>query len=279
MNKKPVVIFSVADDNNFPYAVMLFNSLTKFHSPKEIDMVLYTTEKRPDKLKQLPQGIKIEDLTPYLKQDPMFFYRQKPVLGEPLLDEYELVLGMDSDQIVTGKLDYIFNTKDYDIGTVINWNRTDPQYFGLIAFQGIMPPEYFNCGLVAMRSKKFAHHWKVLCFSPQFDRLQFKEQDLLNVLCYYGNYNVRCFDNTDGIAKYFAWHGLIAKGELIRAVMQGDDILIPKGLGDTPFPPVDIQLKVIHTGGGNMPNKMNYKTWFSSEEVTKRIDYLVSPTK
>lgn len=241
-------------------------------------MILFTDEKRPEQLSRLPKGVEVRDITPYTKDDPAFWYRQKPVLAEPLLDEYELVLGLDSDQIVLGDLSYIFETKDYDIGTVINWNRVDPRIYGLVQGWGIQPIEYFNCGLVAMRSKKFVHHWKVLCFSPQFDRMQYKEQDLLNILCYYGNYNVRCFDHGDGVAKMSDWWGLISKGEWMRAQLDKDgSIFIPKGFGETPFPPQDMTLRVIHAGGGGTPNKMNYHQWFT-EEVVKRIDDLVKPT-
>lgn len=270
------VFFAACDNNNFPYAVMFWNSMVKFHSPEKIDMILYTTENKKEELAKLPKGIKIEDLTKILKDDPNFWYRQKPILMEPLLEKYELVVGFDVDQIVLGDLDYILETKDYDVGTVINWNRIDPQTYGYVQFQGIQPPEYFNCGLVAVRSKKFVHHWRVLCFSPQFDRLQYREQDLLNVLCYYGNYNVRCFDIPDGVAKYAAWHGLISKGEYMTAELRGNDIIIPKGQGDAPFPPEDMKLKVIHAGGGGQPNKMNFRTWFKDEKIIERIAYLIS---
>lgn len=278
--KKKVLCFTVCDQNNFKYAQMMIWSLTKFHPvSKDVDILVITDVEAKEAAAKLPKGVILEDLKPYIKDDPYFFYRQKPIVAERYIDDYELVLGIDSDSIVTGSLDYVFQTNDHDIGTVINWNRQDPAMYGVVQFQGIAPIEYFNCGFVAMRSKKFIHDWKVLCFSPQFDRMQYKEQDLLNAMCYYGNWNVRCFDHGDGVAKYHAWHGLISKGELIRSKMNGEDIYIPKGFGSTPFPPEDMLIKVIHTGGGSTPNKLSYKTWFEDEEVTKRINYLVSPTK
>ena len=272
--KKPVLFFTCADKNNFTYAVGMLNSLTKFH--KDVDILLITDEDDKTKLALLPKQVRVEALSIYTKDDPNFFYRQKPVVMEAYIDQYDLIVGLDADQIILGSLDYILKTQGYDVGTVINWNRVDPQVYGYVQFQGIMPVEYFNCGLVAVRSKKFVHHWKVLCFSPQFGRLQYKEQDLLNVLCYYGNYNVRCFDIPDGVAKYSAWHGLISKGELLTAELKGSDIIIPKGQGDTPFPPEAMLLKVIHAGGGNQPNKMNFRTWFSNEKIIERIAYLIS---
>lgn len=280
MNKKKVLIFSCADANNFPYMVKCMNSLTKFHPPsKDVDILCLTTVDAKEAAKQLPKGVILEDLNPYLKDDPYFFYRQKAIIGEKYIDDYELVLGIDSDSIITGSLDYIFDTKDYDIGTVINWNRVDPQMYGIVQFQGIAPIEYFNCGLVAMRNKKFIHDWKVLCFSEQWKRAQYKEQDMLNAMCYYGNWNVRCFDHQDKIGGNEAWWGIFSKGELIRAKLSDKkELYVPQGEGNTPFPPKDTILKVIHTGGGNTPNKLNYKPWFTDEDVIKRIDYLVSKT-
>lgn len=271
--KKPVIVFTSADKNNFPYAVMMLNSLRKFH---DWPAVLITDEKDPEQLKRLPKDVEVRDLEPYLKADPAFFYRQKPVVGEELIKEYDLVLGLDSDQIITGDLGYIQDTTDYDVGTVINWNRVDPAQYGLVQGWGILPPEYFNCGLVAMRSEKFIHHWKVVCFSEQFDRLQYKEQDLLNILCYYGNYNVRCFDHGDKPKNMAAWWGLISKGEWLRAILKDNKIIVPKGEGDKPFPAEDVELKVLHFAGGvSSSDKMQYRTRFN-EEVIARLDYLVS---
>lgn len=259
MSKKPVVIFTCYDEKNAPYAELFKKSLRKFHSEEELPLY----------------EVKGEELQALLKQDPMFFYRQKPIIAEKLIKEYELVIGMDCDQLVLGKLNYLWETKDYDVATVINWNRVDPETYGLVAGWGILPTEYFNCGLVAMRSEKFVHEWKTLCFTPQFDRMPMKEQDLLNALCYFGNFNVRCLDHGDGPAGMSAWWGLISKGEYTRAVLKNKEIIVPKGEGPTPFPAQDMTLKVIHWAEGQAsPNKMNYRTRFS-EEIVEYIDTLV----
>lgn len=275
--KKPVLIFSCADKNNFPYAVLMLNSLTKFHKPPEVDIVLYTDETDKEKLKQLPKGIQVEDLTPFLQADPMFFYRQKPVVAERYIKDYELVLGLDADQIITGSLDYIFNTTDYDVIGVLNYNASDAQTYGVVQGWGIHPLEYMNCGLVGLRSEKFTHDWKVWCFSNQFDRLQYKEQDGLNALVYHGNWNVRILDHFDGVAGMRAWWGLFAKTWWIDAEMKDGKVVIPKVEGDK-IRNADTELKVIHFAGGNRPNKFNYKTLFS-DEVGKYLDTLIAPTK
>lgn len=272
---KKVVFFTVGSKEYFKYALPFWRSMTKFHSPDEIDMIYYTDISETE-AKQLPKGIQVRDLRPFLK-DPDFYYRQKPVLIEPLLEEYELVVGFDSDQLILGSLDYIINTKDYDVGTVLNWNRVDPQMYGLVEIGriGILPAEYFNCGLVAVRNKKFAHQWKIACYSQQFNYCQYREQDILNILCYFGNYNVRCLDHGDGIAKYYGWHGLIAKGELNRAIVREGEIIIPKGEGDTPFPPEDIKLKCISLGGGHGAIKDNWAAYFTPE-VMERVKEIIA---
>jgi hypothetical protein len=257
--KKPVIAFTIADEANMPYVRMLENSLRKFHTAEELPLKIVSGE----------------DLKAQLGIDPQFFYRATPIVAEPLMKEYDLVLKLDADQIITGDLNYVLNTKDYDIGTVMNWNTVDPQKYGLVQGWGIQAPEYFNCGFVAMRSEKIVHHWNVVCHTPQFDRLQYKEQDLLNILCYYGNYNVRCFDYGDGIVDYYSWHGLVSKGEWMRTKMDGDKIMVP-GLKDSQGAfKRDWQIRVIHWAGGNNGGKMNYKIAFP-EDVIARLDYLVS---
>lgn len=270
--KKPVIVFTTADKNNFPYAVMLLNSLRKFH---DWPVVLVTDEKDEAKLKLLPKGVEVVDLEPFLKVDPAFFYRQKATIAEKFIKEYDLVLGLDADQIICGDLGYILDTKDYDVAGVLNYNSQDAELYGVIQGWGINPIEYWNCGLVAMRSEKFVHEWLVWCHSNQFDRVQYKEQDGLNIKVYHGNWNCRVLDHGDKIAGMTAWWGLIAKTSFLSCVMKGNDIIIPKGVGEVPFPAEDTVLKVIHMAEGNKPNKMNYKTMFQ-EPVIARLDKLVS---
>jgi hypothetical protein len=269
-DKLPIVVYTIADTNNFPYAVTMLKSFRHFH---DWPVILYTNEKDAEKLKTLPKDITVVDLTPYL-QDQMFFYRATPILSEPLLDQYECVLKLDADQLILGDLSYIKDTTDYDVGVVINWNRQDEKNYPLVQGWGIFPAEYFNCGLVALRSKKFAHDWLVWCHTPQFDRLQYKEQDGLNGMIYFGNWNCRCFDHPDPVKKYSAWHGIIGKGEWVRSVMKGKDVVVPQGLGSTPFPPTDIVIKVAHIGGGGGEKKDNWSIYFPTE-VMKYINTLI----
>ena len=257
--KKPVIVFTAYDEANAKFGENLRKSLRKFHSEEELPLYEVTGD----------------ELKTYVADDPLFFYRQKPIIAEKLLKEYEVVIGLDADQIILGDISYIWKTKDYDVAGVLNFNRVDAEKFGALQGWGIHPMEYLNCGLVAMRSEKFVHDWLVWCFSPQFDRLQYKEQDGLNALVYHGNWNVRVLDHMDKQGGNESWWGLIAKADYPRAILKNKEVFIPKGEGETPFPPQDVSLKVIHFGEGNSnPQKGNYRMLFN-QDVIDFIDNLL----
>jgi hypothetical protein len=255
--KKRAVAFTIADGNNLAWAKMMIASLRKFHSEEELPVFIYSPE---------PTA---------LARDPHFFYRATPNFAKDLIKEYDLVIKMDADMIITGDLNHILNDESYDVGGVLNWNRVDPTLYGLVQVWDIKPDKYLNCGLVAMRSEEFINHWWALCNSDHFLTYQYREQDLLNILAWYGNYKVQVFDWQD------TWNGLISKGEWPRAQLVGDDIVVyPEiQLDGTKFPEITKKLKVLHWAGGNAnPEKMNYRLGFN-DDIIKRIDYLVKEVK
>ena len=264
LNEK-VCFFAVAGGGAFKDSVTFLKSLTKFHNPKDISIILFTDQTDKTELAKLPKGIEIRDLTPYL-QDPAFYYRQKPVLGEELLKEFDLVVGFDVDQLVLASLDDIIKVKTYDVGCVVNWNRHDEKFYPLVHMMPyIQPIEYFNCGMVAMRSKKFVHDWKVWCFSPMFDRSQYKEQDGLNFLTHHGNYSVWCFDMPASPDADIHWYGILGKGEWVRSYIEDGMITLDKGEGKTPFPPRKVKIHLAHMGGGSGAPKDNWQAFFSHD--------------
>ncbi len=103
------------------------------------------------------------------------------------------------------------------------------------------------------------------------------EQDILNIMCYYGNWNVRCLDLPDSLAKNpnHSFWGLIGKGEWKDSFLQNGEIFIPKGQGETPFPPEEKSLKVIHMGGGQGAPKDNWNAFFPPD-VMERINEIRS---
>lgn len=256
MDNRKTLIYTVADNNNLKWAKNLGNSLRKFHTKKEVDFHIVSGE----------------ELNKYLKDDPMFYYRQKPILAKKYLEDYNLVIGFDADSIVTGNLYYLLNMP-YDVATVYNWNRVDPPIYGEIGLATIAPQEYFNCGLVAMRSKKFIKEWLRLCFSPHFDRMPYREQGFLNILAHYGDYDVLRLDDYNRITNESSWWGLRSKGEWNKIELKDNKLILPQAPNN--YPEMEKEIKVIHWGGGADPKKMNYRIFFN-EDVIKRLDYLIN---
>jgi hypothetical protein len=250
-----VVAFTVADKNNEKYLEMFKNSLRKWHTEEELPLTIVNQEWL-DKIK-----------------DPQKFYKMTPMIAKDLIEKYDLVIKFDCDQLVTGKLNHLWEDVDYDIGTVLNGNPKEPP----VSVWDINPAQYMNCGLVVMKSKHFINHWWNLCNSAHFQNYQFREQDLMNVMIYYMDYKVRCFDWSEN------WHGLVHKGwwqymEVTWAQEKSQEtppqqiLVLPKG--DRPWPvDGDKTIKVIHWAGGNEPNKMNVNIRFQPE-VAKWLNNL-----
>lgn len=240
--KKKVCFFTVADDNNLEYANKMLNSLRKFH---------------PDVPHHL-EGQKELDKN----GDPQKFYRTYSQVGERLSKEYELVINIDADSIVTGDLNHIIDDENYEIGGVLNNNKTDKP----LMVWNVVPEYYINCGLVAARSERFWKWWNKLNFSAWFfSTYQYREQDMLNIIFYYGDFKTKIFDMGN------KWHGLISKGAWHKFIVRDGQIILPKTEGVCKE---DKIIKVIHYAGGNV-KKMNFNVGFKPEIVT-RLEELIS---
>lgn len=242
MSKKKVCAFSAFDDNNEKYFNMLKKSLRKFHTEEELPLFMWNQQK-------------IEK-----RKDPMFFYRQKPIIARELLKEYDLVIGLDADQIITGRLDHIIDDTTYDIAAPLNWNRVDPQIYGLVTVADIPPVAYLNCGVVAMRNREFVEKWFRLCFGYHFNSYKYKEQDLLNIMASYFDWNVKNLDSGN------TWNGLISKGEWGKLEIKDNKLICPPQADH--FPDQEMEVKILHWGGGNDQNKMNFHVDFKPEVET-----------
>jgi len=241
------VIFTIADKGNIDYAIKLKNSVQKFHP--DVDFKIYGQGKL-DKIK-----------------DPQKFYKATPLFARELIKEYDVVIKMDADSILLGDISHVINDRTYDVGTVLNNNSVTPH----ITIQGIPANYYVNCGFVAMRSKEFVDTWWDKCNSFMFGHFQYREQDILNILAYFGPWQHKNFDSTTPF-----WHGLIANGHRMQFDLDQDNSVfvdIPLG-GDTVMRKF---IKVYHAAGGNVVykqgQKLNFKLYFS-EKVAEYMEQL-----
>ena len=203
--KKPVCFFTIAygEPHIKEYAKKMRNSLDKFHP--DIPHFFMGDEETKD----------------ILKAHPLNKHRMYPIFGAKLAEEYELVIQIDNDCIVTGNLDHIINDKSYEVGGVLNNNLIDPKLTvrkktGEVL--DIQPEYYMNAGFIAIRGERPWNWWLKLCSSNFFMNYQFIEQDMLNIMCHYGDLRVKIFD----FSKY--WHGLVHKGQWHKFILKEDKI-------------------------------------------------------
>lgn len=197
-------------------------------------------------------------------QRPHVFYIAAPLFTQKYMKEYKTIVKLDCDQIITGSLSDALEDPFYDVGCVYNYNRMDASKYGLIKVWDVPPAQYVNNGLVVLRSKEFVDHWLSLCMRPNIVNYPMREQDILNILVYYGNYKIKFLDNSD------SFYGLSAKGDWNTAILKGKDIIIPK----SQFVATDKKLNVIHFAGGEQGAKMNFHSYFSPE-VSNYIEEII----
>jgi lipopolysaccharide biosynthesis glycosyltransferase len=238
------VFFTVADANNLEYAKALEKSFKHFHP--DIKFIIY--------------GDKEIDETNIPR--PEVFYLATPYFARTLIKEYDQVVKIDADSIVTAPLEILDNPETFDVGVVFNWTRDGIS--DNVKVWDIPAQAYFNNGFVVFRSAELIEHiWK-LCTQSNFQNYPYREQDMLNIVCHYGNYKIKVIDRGD------SWYGLQSKSEWVKAIMRDGHIVIPKG--KDLFPIQDKILRCIHFAGGNV-KKMNYKIFFP-EECSTYIDSL-----
>jgi lipopolysaccharide biosynthesis glycosyltransferase len=240
-------VFTIADNKNLKWAKMCEKSFKKFHP--DIPFIIYGEE-----------AIKASGIP-----TPNFFYLSTPYYARQLIKEYDQVVKIDADSIVTAPLEILENPEDFDVGVVFNWTRDVISQS--VKVWDIPPQSYFNNGFVVFRNEELINHiWK-LCNAQFFTNYPFREQDMLNIVCYYGNYKVKVLDMFD------SWYGLRSKSEWNKAVMRDGVMVIPKGKDF--FPERDKTVRCIHWAGGNLDIKMNYHAFFN-DECSTYLDTLVT---
>lgn len=244
------VAFTIADENNMKYEQMMEKSLRKFHSAEDLPLVVIG-----------PEELKSRTIDPY------FYYRATPIIACELFEKgYDCVVKIDADSIICGDLSESWTNDISDVSVVLNSNPREWQSFPYTILD-IQPFQYFNNGYVVLKNKAFAAHWMSLCLGPHFPPYQMKEQDLLNILCHYGDYMVDILDT------HASMWGLSSKGYWADIEVGKNGLILNPQDG---YPNVAKDIKIIHWAGGNTdPQKMNYQTKFS-DKVTKWLDKITN---
>lgn len=157
---KKVVFTAVEDRLYYPEGTHIFvNSFKRFHP--DIDLVVF----RQDVVDKL------------FKEKGINWYQAKPYFAELLMHDYDLVVNMDADHVVTGRMTEVFDNVDYDVA--MPWNFND---YENAAFENITEEMYLQAGMVASTNKEFWMKWQEKNkIAMQYPR---KENDTVNLLIY-----------------------------------------------------------------------------------------------
>ncbi len=242
------ILFTIASEDHMKYERMMEKSLRKFHTAEDLPLIVIGPEELKSRL-----------------VDPLFYYRATPIIASELFDKgYDCVIKIDADSIICGDLTESWDNGSVDASVVLNSNPREWQVAPYTILD-IKPFEYLNAGYVVLKNKQFARHWMELCLGPHFVPYQMKEQDLLNIMCHYGDYMIDLLESHQSL-----W-GLSSKGYWKDIVVEKNKLVLHPT--EDKWVTTTKDIKIIHFAGGNDPQKGNYHTKFS-EEVCKWLDQI-----
>lgn len=133
-----VVFFTIVDDRYY-YPVgtpKLISSFKKFH--REIELVVF----RQDLIDRV------------FKEKGVNFYTAKPTFAKLLAPHYDLVVNIDADSVILGRLEAVL-AQDYEVGAA--WNFND---YENMSVENVSEEMFVQAGLVASRNKLFWDIWE-----------------------------------------------------------------------------------------------------------------------
>ena len=203
----------------------------------------------------------------------------------PFIDDYDMVIHLDADAVVTGPLDEMFNSTADVIGVR---NNTSKNTAG--AHRGITIPhsppfgngnpipmqQFINAGMVGVNKKEFWYDWHNL--NEQVAKTGMSdEQDTLNNLFHWEKYNSEVIDVMGTGVSYGlcnAWGTGNNHWESWSQIYVKDDRLWI----DDPVTNEPMCIKVMHQAGGKIAAEMNrsqggFRNWLSSIVSDEVNDY------
>lgn len=191
----------------------------------------------------------------FLKNPKLNFYNCKAHFAKLLYNNYHLVVNIDADHLILGRLDSIL-AGDYDVACPANYNIMANA--SIAASEGVLvtEQEFFQGGLIASTSKQFwdEYDYASIKHSAKF---HYSENDILNVILTMRDYKVKYLDGSGDFRtkEFHSYYGCASLGQEKKFKVRGNQIII----GDKP-------VKAYHFSWGGK-NKRHPKDLFSPEVV------------
>lgn len=242
--EKKVCFTAVDDKLYYPEGTHIFiNSFKRFHP--DIDLVVF----RQDTVDKL------------FKENGINWYQAKPYFAELLMDDYDLVVNMDADHVVTGRMTEVFDKEDYDVG--FPWNFND---YENASFENITEEMYLQAGMCASRNKDFWYKWQSMNYFEAMKYIR-KENDIVNLLVYneMPELKLKIFDKEKD---YYGCKSLGREPQFYiendKLMCRNEQVLVYHFARGNHFPKLDF---------ANMPLKDEVKEWLYSLGYGQTMKY------
>ena len=278
MSKKIAVVCWVTDDYvDYIGLNEIRNSFNYFHP--DVDFIVFDSA-MTDKAKEKDSWL-----------NPVWM---KPPCAFPFVDDYDMVVQIDGDCVITGPLTELFES-DEDIIGVRNNNSLDKASSGNgITIQHLEPfgdgsmipiQGFINAGLVAANNKEFWEDWhdvnkqsaKIKAEVNPYAHGIGDEQDTLNQIFHSGEYTTKIVDARGTGVSYGlsnTW-GTVTHWDSWKDLYVEDDCLCL----DDPADGAKMKVKVLHQAGGSAAAQLNkssggLREWMKTVMSTEAINYI-----
>ena len=278
MSKKIAVVCWVTDDYvDYIGLNEIRNSFKYFHP--DVDFIVFDSV-MTDKAKEKDSWL-----------NPVWM---KPPCAFPFVDDYDMVVQIDGDCVITGPLTELFES-DEDIIGVRNNNSLDKASSGNgITIQHLEPfgdgsmipiQGFINAGLVAANNKEFWEDWhdvnkqsaKIKAEVNPYAHGIGDEQDTLNQIFHSGEYTTKIVDARGTGVSYGlsnTW-GTVTHWDSWKDLYVEDDCLCL----DDPADGAKMKVKVLHQAGGTAAAQLNkssggLREWMKTVMSTEAVNYI-----
>lgn len=229
------VAYTIVDDVvYYPGGTHIFiNSFKKFHP--DIDLVVF----RQDMIDKVFRKKKIN------------FYQAKPTFAKLLYDKYDLVVNMDCDHVVCGRMIEVFDKVDYEVA--MPWNKND---YEASSVENITEDMYLQGGMIASTRKDFWDKYETMNKDAfDYDR---RENDIVNLLIYNEmKIKLKILDKDKD------YYGCKALGREPEFYIEKDKLMCRKE-----------QVVSYHFARGGVFPKLNFKKMPFKDEVKEWLDHV-----
>lgn len=137
----------------------MINSFKRFHP--DIDLVVLR-KNTIDKL---------------FKERGIDWYNATPHFAELFFDKYDLIVKMDADHVITGRMKEIFDNVNYDIAGPWNYNDYENS-----SVENVTEKMYIQGGMIASTRKEFWLRWQEM--NRDARKYRCRENDVMNLAIY-----------------------------------------------------------------------------------------------